>query len=66
MSNQTFKEYLTEEQETERITENLVKTGVADLLLQEQEWDEGVTAEEMIAELEREIAEEEARNGINC
>ena len=53
-----------EDIEAERITEHLVKTGVADLLLQEQEWDEGVTAEEMIAELEREIAEEEARNLI--
>ena len=51
-----------EDIEAERITEHLVKTGVADLLLQEQEWDEGVTAEEMIAELEREIAEEEGRN----
>lgn len=55
MSNQT-----PEDIEAERITEHLVKTGVADLFLQEQEWDEGVTAEEMIAELEREIAEEEA------
>jgi hypothetical protein len=59
MSNQT-----PEDIEAERITEHLVKTGVADLFLQEQEWDEGVTAEEMIAELEREIAEEEARNLI--
>jgi len=62
---QTFKAYLTEDQEAERITEHLVKSGVADLLLQEQEWEEIVSIDEAIEELKRQIAEEEAQNGFS-